>query len=193
MVISAQGALVRTGLELDSPEVYSLRFGDVVTCAEIIGRRARIIDPVEGWVSLMTSSNESLFELTFPPDKRTQTRTMERRFEKLKQQQAGRQGDSSPVAAPVVHRATDSQPADDGVTSLKSKIVFKSSSESSEAPVPRLGAVLPKRTLAPPPTVKASGTTAVQEDLLLDFDSPDRSSQATPQPVNTVPTEFSLL
>jgi hypothetical protein len=179
MVISAQGALVRREIELESPEVYSLKFGDVVTCAEIVGRRARIIDPVEGWVSLFTSENEALFELTFPPDKRTQVRTMERRFDKLKQEQAlRRSGDSSPVAAPTVQRSSD-----EGVGNLKSKIVFKSSSSSKDVSVPKLDMT----------NLKRPSTTSNEQphDLLLEFDSPEQpTSRSTPE----VPdTGFSLL
>ena len=178
MVISGEGALVRKEMDLESPQVYTLRFGDVVTCAEIVGRRARIIDPVEGWVSLFTSENESLFELTFPPDKRTQVRTMERRFEKLKQEQARKPGDTSPIAAPTVQRVDD-EPPSDGVATLKSKIVFKSSASSVETPVPRLGM-----------TLQQSKKPAVTEDLLLDFESaPESSSRLTPERVE----EFSLL
>lgn len=170
MVISAQGALVRREIELESPEVYSLKFGDVVTCAEIVGRRARIIDPVEGWLSLFTSENEALFELTFPPDKRTQVRTMERRFDKLKQEQAlRRSGDSSPVAVPTVQRSSD-----DSVGNLKSKIVFKSYSSSKDVSVPKLDMTNLKRR----PTTSIEHT----HDLLLEFDSPEQpTSRSTPE------------
>ena len=185
MVISGQGALVRKDVELGSPEVYSLKFGDVVTCAEIIGRRARIIDPVEGWVSLMTSDNEALFELTFPPDKRTQVRTMERRFEKLKQQQAARKsGELSPVATPQIMRTSD-EPKDDGVSTLKSKIVFKSPSASNDVAVPRLDVTALKK----PQKAPTVSSEQPSHDLLLDFDSPQQAtSRSTPEL-----TEFSLL
>ena len=171
MVISSQGALVRRDLDLASPELYSLRFGDVVTCAEIVGRRARIIDPVEGWVSLVSSSNESLFELTFPPEKRVQVRTMERRFEKLKLQQASTGEDASPVTTAQVQRTCEEESS--SVSALKSKIVFKLAS-STEIPVPRLGAI-PKLPSAP------SAMPTPVNDLLLDFSSPPTASTRTPE------------
>jgi hypothetical protein len=172
MVIVAEGALVRKGMDLGSPELYNLKFGDVVTCAEIVGRRGRIIDPVEGWVSLVTSSNETLFELTFPPDKRTQARTMERRFEKLKQAQAARNNDSSPMATPDVIRLSDEE-ANAPVASLKSKIVFKNP-PSASAPVPVLAPVLRR---------------PVQDDLLLDT-ATGRTGIQTPE---LQEDDFSLL
>lgn len=129
LVLHPHGALVRDTINLDSREVYNLKQGDVVTCAEIIGRRARLIDPVEGWVSLVSVSNETIMELTFPPDKRTQQRTMARRFDKLKEQQ--KSDDTSPIATPMVHRSEDAV-----VANIKAKIVFKSS--QPEQPVPKL-------------------------------------------------------
>lgn len=194
MVISSQGALVRKQMELDSPQVYNLRFGEVVTVAEIVGRRARLIDPVEGWVSLTTSDNECIFELTFPPDKRTQVRTMERRFEKLKQDQAMRGGDSSPIAIPTVHRTTDSDQSDEDpskattVSNLKSKIVFKSKPESDSKPVPAL------KPLGKPAAATVVAAPVSSGDLL-DFGSPQKpassSGISTPEVENE--NNFSLL
>ena len=129
LVLPPQGALVRREIDLNSPQVYNLRQGDVVTCAEITGRRARIIDPVEGWVSLVSTHNEIIMELTFPPDKKTQVSTMNRRFDKLQEQQATK-GSDSPIATPMVHRTDSAEPAcepsNSEVKNLKSKIVFKS-------------------------------------------------------------------
>jgi len=194
MVISSQGALVRNQMELDSPQVYNLRFGDVVTVAEIDGRRARLIDPVEGWVSLTTSDNECIFELTFPPDKRTQVRTMERRFEKLKQEQAAMRGcDLSPIAVPTVHRTTDSDqseedPSKTTVSNLKSKIVFKSKLESENKPVPAL------KPLGKPAAATLVAAPVSSEDLL-DFGSPQKplSSSGISTPEVVIETSFSLL
>ena len=169
MVIVAEGALVRKEMDLGSAELYNLKFGDVVTCAEIIGRRARIIDPIEGWVSLVTSSNETLFELTFPPDKRTQVRTMERRFAKLKQEQATRSAEeSNPLPTPVIRRTNEKdEPAP--ITGLMSKIVFKDSSSSE--PVPALAPILRRR---------RSATT--QADLLLDTPEPSSAVSGVKTP-----------
>lgn len=185
MVISGQGALVRKETDLTSSEIYSLKFGDVVTCVEIVGRRARIVDPVEGWVSLVTSANEAIFELTFPPDKRTQVRTMERRFEKLKQEQAlHRNGESSPVSAPTVHRTSDNN-----VATLKSKVVFKTqSSGDRDVCVPKLDISGGFR--------KSAAAKASSDDLLLDFDTP-QTARTTPElpgdESNNNTTGFSLL
>jgi hypothetical protein len=193
MVIAAQGALVRKEVELTSPEVYSLSFGDVVTCAEIIGRRARIIDPVEGWVSLVSSENDALFELTFPPDKRTQVRTMERRFEKLKQQQAAvKSGEGSPVATPQVIRTSDkTEPEDNGVSALKTKIVFKSTPTGDDVPVPRLDTSLKK-----PPKLSTGSRTPPPQDLLFDFEASSefQTVESTAEPVaGARDSDFSLI
>lgn len=180
MVIVADGALVRKEMDIGSPELYNLKFGDVVTCAEIIGRRARIIDPVEGWVSLVTSSNETLFELTFPPDKQTQVRTMERRFEKLKLEQASRRADeSSPIATPVIQRLSDDDSSGGtAMRNLKStKIVFKNPSTAGSVPA-----------LAP-----ATRRPIVQDDLLLDDSSTQPSYASRVHTPELMEDPFSLL
>lgn len=153
MVMTQQGALVRKELDLESPEVFKLQFGDVVTCVDISGRRAKIIDPVEGWVSITSQQDEVILEATFPPSKSTQVRTMNRRFDKLRVQQATVRS-VSPVAAPEINRTSDLKvpvTSDEQVRSpkqsletLKSKIVFKSSSgPQHDEPVPVLGELKP--------------------------------------------------
>ncbi len=87
LVVAEQGAMVRSGVELDSPEIGGLHKGEVVTVVEIVGRRGRISDPLDGWISLETNQGEKILKQTFPPDKKKQIQAMERRFERLKQQQ----------------------------------------------------------------------------------------------------------
>ena len=184
---------MRQSSDLTSPQVSNLRFGDVVTCVELLGRRARIVDPVDGWVSLVSNSNEIIFELTFPPDKKTQIRTMERRFEKMKQEQSLRNAELSPMATPVIHRNGDvvDDEADNGknlaVNQLKSKIVFKSSTGAAPAvPVPALGPVLkaPVTAVRRPPA----------NDDLLDFGSPPKNGSGPSTPESVDPSrEFSLI
>jgi len=149
-------------MSLDSPEVYNLQRGEVVTCVEIVGRRARIIDPVEGWVSLSTSYDEVIMGLTIPPDKKSQVRTMNRRFDKLKQEQSIKgSGSLSPVATPMIHRTGDSIPTTikAPIESLKSKIVFKST-QPQDSSIPKISKPL-RTPLASAPVVD-----------LLDFGSP---------------------
>jgi hypothetical protein len=149
---------------------------------EIVGRRARIIDPVEGWVSITTVYDEPIMGLTIPPDKKTQVRTMNRRFDKLKQEQALKGGASSPIAAPMIHRTgeiqscniMDSPKEQTPVESLKKKIVFK----SSITPAGEMEATKP---LAGPPR---SGIKSAPVVDLLDFGSPVTSGIATPNEVS---------
>uniref|UniRef100_A0A7S3YVY1 Uncharacterized protein n=1 Tax=Lotharella globosa TaxID=91324 RepID=A0A7S3YVY1_9EUKA len=46
------GAMVRQRLALDSPAVSVVKRDSIVLIAEIIGRRARIVNPVKGWLSM---------------------------------------------------------------------------------------------------------------------------------------------
>jgi uncharacterized protein YgiM (DUF1202 family) len=87
LIVAEQGAMVRSGVELDSPEIGGLRKGEVVTVVEIVGRRGRISDPLDGWISLETNQGEKILKQTFPPDNKKQIQAMERRFERLKQAQ----------------------------------------------------------------------------------------------------------
>ena len=183
LVLHPLGALVREAEDLSSPSVYNLRQGDVVTCVELLGRRARLVDPVEGWVSLVSTSNEVLMELTFPPDKKTQVKTMNRRFDKLKEQQQRTETDS-PIATPMVHRSNDEPiPVNDSVTNLKSKIVFKSSVQKVSS-IPTLAG--PRVFQQPSP----------QTNLLdLDVITPEKSNILEPTRENTLEKEdpFSFL
>jgi hypothetical protein len=183
-------------MAVESPEVYNLHRGEVVTCVEIVGRRARIIDPVEGWVSLTTVHNETIMGLTVPPDKKTQIRAMNRRFDTLKQEHALKRGASSPVAAPAIQRTGQLTPhhspispkSGTPVESLKKKIVFKSSIEEAGIPKALAGPPNSCQTTSPlPPVVN-----------LIDFDSPMIGELTTPNEITPQETpnnieKFSLI
>ncbi len=185
MVLARQGALVRKELDLDSPEVFKLEFGDVVTCVDISGRRARIIDPVEGWVSISSQQDEVILEPTFPPSKSSQVRTMNRRFDKLKIQQATVRS-VSPVAAPEINRISASEKPLSPVGSpkqsletLKSKIVFKhSTGPKKDEPVPVLGNLKPLPGLITAPEVDLL-------DLGTSSESQGQQYQQSPKDIST--------
>lgn len=152
LVVAAQGAMVREGIELDSPAIQGLRVGDIVTCVDVSGRRAKIIDPVEGWVSIRTETNQMILELTIAPDKETQVAQMERRFEKLKAQQCSTSPDSlySPSSTPITDAGSDSQPAAP-VNTIKTKLAFKTNVNNStggKGAIPKLSAPTGKRATA---------------------------------------------
>ena len=88
LVVADQGAMVRLTSELESAQVMGLQKGEMVTVVELLGRRGRISDPVEGWVSLESSTGEKIFKQTFPPGKEKQVAAMERRFDLMKQRHA---------------------------------------------------------------------------------------------------------
>ena len=154
LVIASQGAMVREGIELDSPPVQGLRIGDIVTCVDISGRRAKIVDPVEGWVSIRTDTNQPILELTIAPDKETQVAQMERRFEKLKAQHSSSVSESlnSPSSTPITDTGSDSQSAAK-VNAMKAKLAFKTTvdkSTNAKGPIPKLSAPGAKRLTTTP-------------------------------------------
>jgi len=182
LVVATQGAMVRESIELDSPPVQGLRPGDTVTCVDISGRRARIIEPVEGWVSIRTESNDPILELTIAPDKQVQVAQMEKRFEKLKAQQNGSSGWESPTAM-----ETASEPPSDSnslsVNTMKTKLTFRASAETSLAKsepgfIPKLNAPGTKK----PPTKSGLPVPGYNGGNLLDLDSPTAgvNSKSTP-------------
>ena len=128
VVIAPQGAMVRAGIELDSPAVHGLHRGDLVTCVDLSGRRARIIDPVEGWVSVKTQSNEPILEVTIAPDRETQISQMERRFERLKAEKQKSSPESSdvPIFGNADQAVAESESSPASMTAIKSKLAFKS-------------------------------------------------------------------
>ena len=145
IVVANQGAMVRKAIELDSDPVHGLRRGDLVTCVDLSGRRAKIIDPVEGWVSTRTQDNELILEPTIAPDKEIQVSQMEKRFEKLKaeQQQLQRTEDQDravPVAGQAASLADVPVKESDfvAVNAIKSKLSFKVSEETPTGFIPKL-------------------------------------------------------
>ena len=180
IVVAPQGAMVRKDIELDSVAVHGLRRGDLVTCVDISGRRARIIDPVDGWVSIRTNENETILEMTIAPDKRTQVSQMERRFEKLKaEQRVGEQANPVPNE-PAASDSDSTAPAN--VAVIKTKLSFKSSPDSSLIGTSDAPAVVPK--LSGPmkrPLPVSSGKSSTPADLF-SFDSPKAAKQAEAAP-----------
>eukprot|EP00391_Amoebophrya_sp_Ameob2_P013851 CAMPEP_0178989410 /NCGR_PEP_ID=MMETSP0795-20121207/4347_1 /TAXON_ID=88552 /ORGANISM="Amoebophrya sp., Strain Ameob2" /LENGTH=222 /DNA_ID=CAMNT_0020680785 /DNA_START=142 /DNA_END=807 /DNA_ORIENTATION=- len=56
------GALVREGYDTTTPQVHQLNYGEIVAIVELVGRRARMIQPVYGWVSLRTKDGVKILE-----------------------------------------------------------------------------------------------------------------------------------
>jgi len=150
IVFSDQGAMVRLTSDLDSAQVLGLHKGEMVTVVELLGRRGRISDPVEGWVSLESSTGESIFKQTFPPGKEKQVAAMERRFELMKQKHAT----EAPVQEPGTPTApTTFNPAAGAVVNLKNRIKVRSEVSTDlldPSPTSAAPEVVPR--LAPPPS-----------------------------------------
>lgn len=175
IVVAPHGAMVRAGVELDSQPVHGLQRGDLVTCVDLSGRRARIIDPVEGWVSVKTQSNEPILEVTIAPDRETQISQMERRFAKLKAEKERSISDHSsetgfPLPSDQVIMESEGSPA--SLTAIKSKLTFKNqndtlpSASTTTSSIPRLNG----------PAIKTSKPEKINEDSLLVLDSPKKSN-----------------
>ena len=187
IVVAYQGAMVRKGIELDSPTVHGLRRGDLVTCVDISGRRARIIEPVEGWVSIKTQDNEPILEMTIAPDKSTQVSQMEKRFEKLKtEKQLNRSSldEDKVLPAPGQAEAVPEVPIKEAdsatVTTIKTKLSFKPS-HPAEPTVKPLNAPIPK--LGGPGLPKKPPAQTVPD--LFSFDSPKADKQNS-QDIETI-------
>lgn len=80
-VIHKGGALVRSGYETTSAQVHQLAAGEVVTCVDLVGRRARIISPVEGWVSTETKDSVQIMRQCAMQRKSQQNEAFEHMFE----------------------------------------------------------------------------------------------------------------
>lgn len=76
------GALVRSGRDTDTPQVHQLSAGEVVTVVELAGRRARIISPVEGWMSVETKDGVQIMRPCHLQTRQAQSQAFERSFEK---------------------------------------------------------------------------------------------------------------
>lgn len=88
-VIHRGGALVRAGYDTSSSQVHQLAAGEVATVVELHGRRARIITPVEGWVSTETKEGVMIMKPTSLPSSRRQEAfqaAFEQKFSRLKAQ-----------------------------------------------------------------------------------------------------------
>lgn len=182
IVVAYQGAMVRKGIELDSPTVHGLRRGDLVTCVDISGRRARIIEPVEGWVSIKTQDNEPILEMTIAPDKSTQVSQMEKRFEKLKtEKQLNRSSidEDRVIAAPGQAETVPDIPVKEAdsatVNTIKTKLSFKPS-HPTETTIKPLNAPIPK--LGGPGQTKKPPVQTVPD--LFTFDSPKSEAPSVP-------------
>lgn len=188
IVVANQGAMVRKSIELDSAPVHGLRRGDLVTCVDLSGRRARIIEPVEGWVSTRTQENELILEVTIAPDKKTQVSQMEKRFEKLKAEQQQQPDDQDKaVPAPgqgsalpdVVVKESDVA----AMNAIKAKLSFKSPNAGSTT-TSKPGLV-PK--LSGPGIRRLSASdTAPQQDLL-SWNSPKSKDEPIAAVLSTSP------
>merc|ERR1719499_1189713 len=59
-VRASRGLIVRKQPSLLSPVVSMLYLGDEIKVSECMGNRARILSPVEGWITLRTSVHDNL-------------------------------------------------------------------------------------------------------------------------------------
>jgi len=91
------GALVREGVEISSRQVHQLAAGEVVAVVEIAGRRARIVTPMEGWMSIETKDGVEIMRPCNIQYKSQQNEAFESMFEKkfsrLKEKQRDRGDD----------------------------------------------------------------------------------------------------
>jgi len=75
------GALVRAGYETTTSQVHQLAAGEIVTVVEIIGRRARIVTPVDGWLSTETKDGVQIMRQCHMQRKSQQNQAFENMFE----------------------------------------------------------------------------------------------------------------
>lgn len=62
MVVCPGGAIVRYGFSTETHQIQQLPQGEVVTVVDVQGRRAQIISPVEGWLSLVTKDGTPILK-----------------------------------------------------------------------------------------------------------------------------------
>jgi len=110
-VIHKGGALVRAQEDVESAFVHQLKNGDTVTVTEIVGRRCRIISPVDGWVSLRTKTDDIQILKPVPFSGLVQTQqsagSFENHFEKRFQELKGKQGTRATVTDDKLTRWVD--------------------------------------------------------------------------------------
>eukprot|EP01062_Namystynia_karyoxenos_P066929 TRINITY_DN60845_c0_g1_i1.p1 TRINITY_DN60845_c0_g1~~TRINITY_DN60845_c0_g1_i1.p1 ORF type:complete len:554 (+),score=118.59 TRINITY_DN60845_c0_g1_i1:85-1746(+) len=63
VVVGSKGVRVRANQDLDAALLQELPASTRVVVAEVCGRRARIVSPVRGWVSLASASGQPLIKL----------------------------------------------------------------------------------------------------------------------------------
>jgi hypothetical protein len=149
IVVTSQGAMVRKDIGLESPAVHGLSRGDLVTCVELSGRRARIVEPVEGWVSIRTQNHEPILMKTIAPDMSVQVAQMGRRFEKLKSQQPVVGESDIAVPAPGQAIALPMIPTKESdistLEAIRGLLVFKDDIDSTREPTPIPKLALPSK------------------------------------------------
>lgn len=193
-VVSTRGVLVRKGFEEGTEAVLQLSEDDIVTVIGLSGRRARIISPVEGWVSVKSQTGLQLLRrCRVQQRKAEQAEMLEKLFEqrrleqKKKSRQAGSGGNERDCRSIRLDRKKDLELADLETHSdtdscdreerrpSRDAISLHESSKNSGAAVPRLAApgnAAGPVILASPPTALCS-TKSVSDDEgcdLLDFD-----------------------
>lgn len=65
-VVHKSGAMAREGYDTASPQVHKLVTGDQVTVVEVVERRARIIAPANGWISIATADGTAIATMIGP-------------------------------------------------------------------------------------------------------------------------------
>ena len=63
-VLPEKGILARESEDLKSSEIQRLSEGELLRVEEVVGRRARIVVPFEGWISLQNGAGVALVEIT---------------------------------------------------------------------------------------------------------------------------------
>ena len=61
-VVGQSGATVRATIELDSPVISNIEKDTDIYVAEVRGRRARIVSPVQGWASIKTEQGYEILQ-----------------------------------------------------------------------------------------------------------------------------------
>jgi len=108
-VIHKGGALVRSGYDTSTAQVHQLGVGETVTIVELVGRRARIIQPVEGWISTETKDGVQIMRPCTMQRRSAQNEAFEHMFEQKFNRIKGSRGSQGyevdPRCAEFDHRA----------------------------------------------------------------------------------------
>jgi len=111
-VIHKGGALVRKGQETSSPQVHQLTVGEVVTVVDLLGRRAKIISPVEGWVSTETKDGVQIMKPCALQSGAKKAEAFENHFERKFAQMKAKQEDKSQYGSMYDPRADNNRQRD---------------------------------------------------------------------------------